>query len=72
MTKVKYSQAYFDLEYQDRGSREKRFPNYQQVPFYPYCPFFFSLSTQRPLHQEKAVFSSDFLPSRVFARLFPG
>jgi hypothetical protein len=72
MTKVKFFQANYDLEYPDQGSRAERFPHYQQVPFYPYCPFFFSLSTQRLLQQEKAVFSSDFLPSHVLAKLFPG
>ena len=72
MTKVKFSQAYYYLEYQDYGGRAERFPNYQQVPFYPYYPLFFSLSTQRLLQQEKTVFSSDFLPSQVFAKIFPG
>jgi hypothetical protein len=72
MTKVKFFQANYDLEYQDCGSRAERFPHYQQVPFYPYYPFYFSLSTQRFLQQEKSVFSSDFLPSRVFAKIFPG
>ena len=70
MTKVKFIEDLFRLEYRNNGNMPKRFPQYQQVPLYPYSPVFFSLSTQQALHQEKPVFSSDFLPSRVFARMF--
>jgi hypothetical protein len=72
MTKVKFIEDLCRLEYQNNGSMPERFPHYRQVPLYPYSPVFFSLSTQRFLHQEKPVFSSDFLPSRVFAKIFPG
>jgi len=65
MTKVTFYEDFHCFEYHSPQDAQQRFRYYLYSPVYECVPFFCRFSTLRELGQEKAVYSSDFLPSRI-------
>lgn len=65
MTKVTFYQDFHCFEYHSPRDAQQRFRYYLYSPVYECIPLFITFSTQRDFPQEKAVYSSDFLPSRI-------
>jgi hypothetical protein len=65
MTKVTFFEDYHCFEYHSPQDAQQRFRYYLYSPVYECIPFFCKFSTQRDLPGEAAVYSSDFMPSRV-------
>ena len=70
MTKVKFINEFYYFEYQTYRGVPQRFQNYLNAAFYPLSPLMPRCSTHCPLAAEKTVFSSGFLPERVFTGIF--
>jgi hypothetical protein len=66
MTKVKFFEDFYCFEYRTSQGAPQGFNYYLYSPVYVFFPVISSSSTQWEYPLEKTVFSSDFLPSRVF------
>jgi hypothetical protein len=69
MTKVTFFEDFHCYEYHTPRGTAQRFRYYLYSPVYERIPFFSRFSTQRDLPGEAAVYSSDFIPSRIAQRL---
>jgi len=69
MTEVKFFEDFYCFEYQTSQGSAQRFHYYLYSPVYEFFPFVLSASTQWEYSIEATVFSSDFLPGRIFRDL---
>lgn len=69
MTKVKFFDDFYCFEYQTNRSEPQRVHFYLYASVYAFFPVVASASTHWEYHAEKTVYSSDFLPSRIFREL---
>lgn len=69
MTKVKFFRDFYCFEYQAVRQAPQRVHYYLVVPVYSLIPLLSTSSTAGEMLAEKTVFSSDFLPSRLFREL---
>jgi hypothetical protein len=69
MTKVIFFEDFHCFEYHSRRYAPQRFHYYLYSPVYEFIPLVSSSATGRVYPREATVFSSDFLPSRVFRDL---
>jgi len=65
MTKVTFFEDFHCFEYHSPQDAQQRFRYYLYSPAYERIPPFPVFSTQCDLSPEEAVYSSDFLPSRI-------
>lgn len=69
MTKVTFFVDFHCFEYQASHGARQRIHYYMHSQVYDLFPVTLSASTRWEYAREKTVFSSDFLPSRVFREL---
>jgi hypothetical protein len=72
MTKVKFFEDFHCFEYHSRRRGPQRFRYYLYSPVYEVIPLVSSSATWWEYPNEKTVFSSDFIPSRVAHESDPG
>jgi hypothetical protein len=66
MTKVTFFEDFHCFEYHTLEGAPQRFRYYLYSPVYASIPHFPMFSTQREFPREKTVYSSDFIPCRLF------
>lgn len=65
MTEVTFFEDFHCYEYHTPQGAAPRFRYFLYAPVYERIPLLWRFTTQRELLQEKVVYSSDFLPSRI-------
>jgi hypothetical protein len=72
MTEVTFFEDYYCFEYHTLQRAPQRFRYWLFSPVYALPPVAVSSMTDRELPQERAVYSSDFFPSRALHSSGPG